>query len=432
MTVMNERDLFKEIAERSSDEIFVTDSEGVVLYVNEKCEQNYGLPAEAFTHKNIKDLETDLFYPSATLEVIRRKRPVEIMQKTTWGKRLFVKSRPVFDKEGKLIRIISYARDLTDMTLLMKRIDVLEKQLRDNQNQQFTMEIHDVVSQSEIMKGILKASLRVARTNTNILICGETGVGKNMLARKIHSLSDRSKNAFNELNCASLPHSVLDKELFGNPESGLSGLVERTNGGTLHLDEISEMPLELQSKLLYLIEDNRINQKKVDIRYIASTHQDIEKAVKDGRFRNDLYYRLNVIPFEIPPLRDRREDIIPLVQMFLKRFNDEYNRVIKLSPLVLNALYEYEWAGNVRELENLIQRLIITSDSSEITMDQLPANVKVGAISSSGTLPDKVEHLERQLIVEAYDQCNSSYKVAERLGISQSTAMRKIQKYITY
>ncbi|UOQ44274.1 sigma 54-interacting transcriptional regulator [Halobacillus salinarum] len=436
VTELQDNHLFREIVEHSFDEIFVTDHKGIVLYVNEACEKNYGIAAKKLLGRNVEDLADELFTPSATIEVIKRELPVEIMQRTTKGKRLFVKSRPVFDSTtGNLIKVISYARDLSDMTKLKSRIHALEKQLKEHQQNSQESAFTDVIAESKGMQQVIKLMGKAARTEATLLIRGETGVGKTVLAKKVHAVSDRSQSLLHEVNCGELPQQVLETELFGNPEHSLEGLIQLTDGCTLFLDEISEMSLSLQSKLLRVLETKQIftNNKNVniDIRFIFTTNQDLEKQVREGQFREDLYYRLNVVPIDVPPLRNRKEDIYPLAHHFLRKFNEKYHQHKKISPIVMNAFYEYEWRGNVREMENLIERLVITSDTNEITIDQLPTIIKAGSISHADTLPEKLEELENYLILEAYDRYGSSYKVAESLGISQSSAIRKIRKYIT-
>ncbi|WP_158290501.1 sigma-54 interaction domain-containing protein [Halobacillus salinus] len=421
---MKENHLFEEIVEHSVDEIFVIDRNGIVLYVNEACETNYGVQADRLIGASIKNLEDDLFTPSATLEVLKRQRPVEIMQRTTRGKRLFVKSRPVFDKEtGELTKVISYARDLSDLNELRERVQKLEKQLEDQSKTQGAV-FGDIIAESDEIQQVLKASSRIALTDVPVLLSGETGVGKTLLAKKIHSLSKYSDGVFQEINCAELPKQNRQIELFKYLEGG-EGLVELPDRCTLLFDEISEMPLHFQANLLKTLE----NSDK-SVRFIFSTSHNLEEKVQNGEFRGDLYYRLNILPVYIPPLRNRKNDIYPLANHFLQTFNEEYNQHKTFSPIALNALYEYEWRGNIREMENLIQRLVIMSETTEITIDQLPSIIKAGSISHAETLPEKLEQMERYLITEAYDLYGSSYKVADSLGISQSSAMRKIKKYM--
>lgn len=417
---------FKHIFEYSADEIFVADAEGYVLYVNDVCKENYGISAEELIGKHIKELEDDLFYPSAILEVLRTRDAVEIMQKTIKGNRLYATAKPIFNEEGQLIKVVSFARKLINIAKLTKQINLLESQLKKKSKPQHDPGFYRLISRNRAMENTLELMLRSARADKPIVIKGETGVGKDLLAKKTHYVSHRNRGPFRKINCVNYSETVLD-----NGEE----LLRIMNGGTLYLDNIDEMPIDMQSKLLDFIENKRKlplgeDQVNMDIQFVASTKKSLSELVKEGKFREDLYYRLSIIPLEIPPLRDRKEDIYPLTMEFLNRFNQEYSRRVTISPFVMNAFYEYEWPGNVRELENLIERLVIVSESSEVNLSQLPTSVKLGSISKAKTLPDKMEQLEQTLILEAYDLYGSSYKVAESLGISQSSATRKIRKYI--
>lgn len=426
MVEVSDLTFFQELADKATYEIFVTDAVGDVLYVNDITSKLYGMNPEEIIGKNMKELEETLFFPSATLQVIETGQPVEMMQKTLHGKRLFVQSIPVFSEEGKLIKVVSYTRELINMLTLTKQINLLENQLKEKSKEQQDPSFYKYITNSPAMKQMMELVLRATRTDKPILIRGETGVGKSLLAERIHYLSQRNRSLFRQINCVNYSETVLD-----NGEE----LVQLMNGGTLYLDNIDEMTLEMQSHLLNLIENKEIvattgMKIKQDIRFVSSAKKDLFELVQEGKFREDLYYRLNIIPIDIPPLRNRKEDIYPLTMEFLQRFNQEYGRSVKITSYVLNSFYEYEWSGNVRELENLIERLVIISEKNEIKLGQLPSSIRYGSISKAKTLPEKMEQLERSLIIEAYDLYQSSYKVAESLGISQSAATRKIRKYV--
>ncbi|WP_368653888.1 sigma-54 interaction domain-containing protein [Ornithinibacillus sp. 4-3] len=419
---------FKEILDHATYEVFVTDSDGVVLYINNLCQEFYGVGPEEIIGKNVRDLEDDLFYPSATLQVLKSHQHIELMQKTAKGKRLFVQAKPIFAENGDLLQVINYTRELINTMKLTKQINLLEGQLKEKSKPQQDPSFYKLIAKNEVMKNTVELMMRSARTEKPILIRGETGVGKSLMAQRIHYLSHRNRSPFRQINCANYSETVLD-----NGEE----LVQLMNGGTLYLDNIDEMTMEMQSKLLHFIENKRNipldgGQINADIRFVSSTKKDLLALVREGKFREDLYYRLNIIPIEIPPLRQRQEDIYPLTMEFLSKFNEEYSRSVSISAYVRNAFYEYEWPGNIRELENLIERLVIVTEGSEVKLSQLPSSVKLGSISKAKTLPEKMAQLEQSLILEAYDIYHSSYKVAESLGISQSAATRKIKKYVKW
>ncbi|WP_374193940.1 sigma-54 interaction domain-containing protein [Alkalihalobacillus sp. BA299] len=436
----------EDIFEASFDEIFVTNAEGIVVKVNSMCEKNYQLAAKDIIGKHVKELEEiGIFYPSATLKVIETKEPIELLQQTRFGRYLHVRTRPIFDKNGKLTRVVSYSRDLTELTNLKQKIEEMEGQLADYKRElENPLVLEGMVSKSEQMSKLLQLVKRVAKVDSTVLVLGETGVGKSKVVRLIHELSDRKDKPFYEINCAALPEQLIESELFGYElgaftgasSKGKKGLFELANGGTLFLDEIAELPLHLQGKLLQVLQEKRfrrIGGKEIlqaDVRVITATNQELEKMVEHHKFRSDLFYRLHVVPVVIAPLRERKEDILPLVYYFLDQFNERYSSNIKLSPKALDALFSYHWPGNVRELENMIERLVVTSDGY-VTLEDLPFkhDVMVGKLHSH-SLKEILEETEKAIIKEAYAKYKSSYKLADALGISQSAATRKVKKYI--
>lgn len=435
------------IIETALDEIFVTDQNGIITRVNSVGRQYYNTQEKSLIGMNVEDLyKQGIINNSATLKVMETKAPVELFQKTNTGRYLHVRSYPLFDKENNLFRIVCFSRDLTELLDLKKKIETMEEQLENYKKENYhTIELDGIVSKSDSMKQILNLVQKIADVDSTVLILGETGVGKNAIARIIHQLSKRKDKVFNEINCAALPESLIEAELFGfegksftgAPNEKRKGLIETTNEGTLFLDEIGELPFHLQGKLLHVIQNKVIrpigSQQtiSVDVRIIAATNHDLEKKIKEGKFREDLYYRLFVIPITIPPLRERKEDIIPLVYHFLNKFNHIYKKNISFSPKVLSIFLDHPWNGNIRELENMIERLIVTADSDEITTRNLPNHFKQFTNKLSGkTLEEIIEEIEKKVILESYSKHKSSYMVAKELGLSQSTANRKIKKYL--
>ena len=290
-----------------------------------------------------------------------------------------------------------------------------------------------------------------ANTKANILITGETGVGKSAVAKAIHAMSNRANGPFIEVNCAVLHENLIESELFGYEKgaftgassSGKIGKIELANHGTLFLDEIGELPPHIQSKLLQLIQEKTIERlsgtKKIelDFRLIVATNRNLEEEVQRGLFRSDLFYRLNVIRIHIPPLRKRMEDILPLAHQFLARFCSEYGKNLNFSPRFLAFLEQYDWPGNVRQLENLIERMVITVQDPIIDTTSLPveytgdAVTPVELLTREGTLAERMDAYEGQIIRDAYQRCGTTVAVAKELGISQATAARKVAKYVS-
>ncbi|HDX9612874.1 TPA: sigma 54-interacting transcriptional regulator [Bacillus toyonensis] len=436
----------KDVFEYAFDEIFVTDEQGIVVRVNSTCERHYQLAAEELVGKHVKELQKDgIFYPSATLEVIEKKRPIELVQTTKSGEYLHVRTRPVFDDEGNLRRVISYSRDLTELYQLRQKVEEMDNQLKTYKKElRETYEHEGLIFKSIAMQKIVDTIKKISVVDSTVLVLGETGVGKSRLVRHLHEVSHRKNESFYEINCAALPTNLIESELFGYSggsftganREGKKGLLESAHKGTLFLDEIGEMPLEIQAKLLQVLQEKTFRPiggrelKKVDVRIVAATNRDLSEMVKRGTFRKDLYYRLNVIPISIPPLRERTEDILPLVYHYLQHFNKKYGRDVKLAPSTLQMFVGYPWEGNNREIENVIERIVITADDI-VTIEDLPIAMQESTVEQSGqSLYKMLEEVERNIILKAYKTCGSSYKVAEFLKISQSAATRKIKKFI--
>jgi len=436
----------KDVFEYAFDEIFVTDEQGIVVRVNSTCERHYQLAAEELVGKHVKELQKDgIFYPSATLEVIEKKRPIELVQTTKSGEYLHVRTRPVFDDEGNLRRVISYSRDLTELYQLRQKVEEMDNQLKTYKKElRETYEHEGLIFKSLAMQKIVDTIKKVSVVDSTVLVLGETGVGKSRLVRHLHEVSHRKHESFYEINCAALPTNLIESELFGYSggsftganREGKKGLLESAHKGTLFLDEIGEMPIEIQAKLLQVLQEKTFRPiggrelKKVDVRIVAATNRDLSMMVKQGTFRKDLYYRLNVIPIAIPPLRERTEDILPLIYHYLQHFNKKYGRDVKLAPSTLQMFVGYPWEGNNREIENVIERIVITVDDV-VTVEDLPLSMQEAAVEQSGqSLYKMLEEVERNIILKAYKTYGSSYKVAEFLQISQSAATRKIKKFI--
>ncbi|MBO1627760.1 sigma-54 interaction domain-containing protein [Bacillus arachidis] len=436
----------KDVFEYAFDEIFVTDEEGTVVRVNSTCERHYQLSAEELVGKHVKELQKEgIFYPSATLEVIEKKKPIELVQTTKSGEYLHVRTRPVFDEQGNLRRVISYSRDLTELYQLRKKVEEMDNQLKTYKKElRETYEYEGLIFKSVAMQKIVATIKKVSMVDSTVLILGETGVGKSRLVRHLHEVSHRKNEMFYEINCAALPTNLIESELFGYSggsftganREGKKGILELAHKGTLFLDEIGEMPLEIQAKLLQVLQEKTFRAvggrelKKVDVRIVAATNRDLAEMVRQGTFRKDLYYRLNVIPIQIPPLRERTEDILPLVYHYLHHFNEKYGRDVKLAPSTLQMFVGYPWEGNNREIENVIERIVITADDI-VMIEDLPLSMQGSTVEQSGqSLYKMLEEVERNIILKAYKTHGSSYKVAEFLKISQSAATRKIKKFI--
>ena len=322
------------------------------------------------------------------------------------------------------------------------------KTLRANLNDKYGFE--NILGRSDVLLQVLDMASRAARTSATILIRGETGTGKELLARAIHFNSLRKEGPLTTINCGAIPKELLESELFGHVKGSFTGAVankkgkiEMADGGTLFLDEIGELPLELQTKLLRLVQDGEIEKVganaagKVNVRVIAATHRDLQAMIEDGLFREDLYYRLAVIPLVVPPLRERPEDIPELVQhFFLKSKSKNERPELRLSPALMPFITRYRWPGNVRELENIVERIVVLTRGTEVTRADLPDYLqrdRDGLEALEVSLPPRgisLEAVEKELILKALEKCNwNQTQAASYLDISRKTLIYRIEKH---
>jgi PAS domain S-box-containing protein len=440
----------KAIFDISYDVLFVADAHGNTIRVSSACKELWGYEEKDLLGKSVYQLEKEgVFNPSITRLVLEQGKKVSSVQTTKTGKRLMVIGTPI-KEEGKIIRVVNASRDITEVSQLQKELDEL-KQVTEGYKKELlelrekTEEVQQVIYRSEKMRHILSLARKLGDVDSTVLIEGESGVGKEIISAYIHKSSYRKANPFITINCGAMPKDILEVELFGMErgryEDGKLGLFELANEGTLFLDEISELPLDVQSKLLRVLSEKQILRLggtkvvEVNVRIIASTNRNLVQKVKEGRLREELYYRLNVIPITIPPLRERKEDILPLTLHFIKQLNQKYKMSKQLSSTVMDQLSIYNWPGNVRELQNIIERVLITSDSPIIGLEQLPEHIKLEKHSESAVqiskiipLKDAVDLVEKKLLQMAQSKYGSTTKMAEILQVNQSTISRKLKK----
>ena len=437
-----------------ADDMMLSDAEGVILWVSENYEKNFGFAHGSIVGKSAFDLEQDgTFDPCITAEVLRQKKKITTTQTINRvHKNVMTVGIPLFDKAGALKYAVCFN------TVSMEQINVIQQNYRNLQNslQQYTQEIAElriratstsIVVKSAAMQRLWTLIQNTANTKANILITGETGVGKSAIAKAIHNMSSRTNGPFIEVNCAVLHENLIESELFGYEKGAFTGAasggkigkIELANHGTLFLDEIGELPHHIQSKLLQLIQEKTIERLsgtrriELDFRLLVATNRNLEEEVQRGLFRSDLFYRLNVIRIHIPPLRQRPEDILPLAHQFLERFCGEYGKQLALSPRFVAFLEQYPWPGNVRQLENLMERLVITAQDPILDVTALPVEFTGGDTplpAPTGTLAERMDAFEGQIIRDSYRRCGTTVAVAKELGISQATAARKIAKYV--
>jgi PAS domain S-box-containing protein len=435
-------------------DIVIADKHGVILYVNEATEKMYFRSKTDFIGKTVEEMEqTKVFNPSITKKVLNSGKKETLIQEINPGNKVLITGNPIFDENGEIEYVVSYSHDVTELEKLREHVGQMEMEIEMFKGELSKLRNRQSATEepfsSYAMKKIVQSIEKIAKVDISVLLTGESGVGKTVLARQLHRQSDRNQASFVEINCGSLPENLLESELFGFESGaftgahhqGKKGLVEQAEGGTLFLDEIGEMPLHLQVKLLTLIQDKTFYRvggtvsRKVDFRLVAATNVDLKKKVDSGGFRRDLYFRLSVFPIHIPPLRERPEDTISLILTFVDKFSQLYDKNKRFHQNAIDILLRHSWPGNVRELENLVQRMVLTVDGDIIGPEDLPElivgtnkTLSVGTILHQ-SLPRALQQLEAVMVQKAYHECDSTTQMARFLGISQPTVVRKLKKY---
>ncbi|MFW6035079.1 MAG: sigma 54-interacting transcriptional regulator [Halothermotrichaceae bacterium] len=437
----------------SYDGMLLVNKDGKVERVNQAYLDLLGLSREYIIDININELEKKRFvYPSVSHLCIKEKREITIIQNTGSGQRLLTTGSPILDEEENVIRIVVNTRNLTKLNQLDTTVE--EKKLLQYLDEEVQIDIEDgpghIISKSSVMKNIIKLAQKVGNTDSSVLIMGESGVGKEVIARYIHEQSNNRQNLI-KINCAAIPESLLESELFGYETGAFSGakregkpgLIEKADGGTLFLDEIAEMPMNMQAKLLQVLQEHRViriggvESIDVNFRLITATNKNLKDMVEKKQFREDLYYRLNVVPISIPPLKERRADILALFSYYLELLNEKYNKDISFTESSVELLKSYDWPGNVRELTNLLERVVVTADEEEINQQFLRKFIefekeeKKGDIMVNNLMPlnEAVSQVEKKLLMLAREEGRTTYQMAEMLGVNQSTIVRKMKKY---
>ena len=452
----------EDILEASHDGLFITNGEGKVLMVNSAWERICGIPRDSVLGKYAQNLvQNGMYSESCAYRALRERRKTTIMLEMTdgdkVGQKIMATGIPIWGESSEIRRVVVNVRDITEIMYLK---DLLEKTR--HLNEIYAAEIEqmrlqqmdrngEIIARSPKTKRVFEMAAQVSKVDSTVLITGESGTGKEVIANAIHRLSQRSSGPLIKVNCGAIPENLLESELFGYEsgaftgarKQGKPGMFELAEKGTLFLDEVGDISLNLQVKLLRALQDHEIMRVgglkpvPVDVRIVTATNRNLKGMVSSGAFRDDFYYRLNVVSIEIPPLRERREDIPLLVLWFLERINKKYRFSKRLSSGVVDHFMHYAWPGNIRELENVIERMLVMTEDEEIQIGHLPAylhHFSLSAVGGTMAIPNMpldraVKNLETQMLQQALKQHGSTRKAAAALKISQSALMRKIKKY---
>jgi PAS domain S-box-containing protein/TyrR family helix-turn-helix protein len=451
---------FDSLLQYSTHGIWIMDGDGVVLRVNPAGEKLIGIKSQDVIGKNIAHLaEKGVIDQALTPHVLKARHPVtKLLYVLKTEKYIMSSGVPVFDENGNIILVVVSEYDMTTLNSLQIQLeelrDVAEK-YRDELAHLKLMDFkkHGIISESQEMKQVLNVSLKLARLDvSNILLLGESGTGKGLMAQFIHKNSQRAHNSFIQINCAALPESLLEAELFGFEKGaftgagtkGKIGLFELAQNGTILLDEIGDLPLAVQAKLLKCLDEHEIMHLgglkpiKIDCTIIAATNRDLKARVKAKKFREDLYHRLNAFNIQMPPLRRRPEDIVELANYYLSKYNQEYGMSKRLSLGAINKLQQYSFPGNVRELKNILKHAVVMSENTVLD-DIIPESVNteqghgkemspLTGMQSPG-LSEQLNSFEKSILEHAIRKYKTTRQMAKVLKTSQSRIARMLKKH---
>jgi PAS domain S-box-containing protein len=442
--------------------VYITDGEGNTVMVNDESCKTGGLTREDVHGRNMRDLEREGFVKeSITLKVLASGKAETMIQELGDGNRIFSAALPVY-KDGRIRHVVITEKDITESYILQKLLR--QRQINETKYERELEYLRDstipttgaVIARDQKMRRCVTQAKRAASFNTTVLLTGESGAGKEVLAHFIRNESDRKDKPFIKVNCAAIPENLLESEMFGYAEGaftgaqkgGKVGYFELANEGTLLLDEIGDMPKNLQTKLLRVLSDNEVTPVggtrpvRLDVRLIVATNKNLAAIIKEGNFREDLYYRLAIMQIEIPPLRERPLDIAPLAVQFVDAFSRKHAHKKTLEPGAIEALEQYDWPGNVRELQNVIERCMISFDGDSITSFQVaqlirldkdnpfPCDDPAGALENEGkTLNELLAEYKKQIILSALHRSRNASEASRKLGVNRSTLSRQMRRY---
>lgn len=447
--------LLTNVFNASHDGLFVCDQNGYPLLYNEALLEITGLPADFF-NSNVAGIFDALKVKAvpfiSAAAALEKKETTTHMIDYPDGKKAIVTATPYFNEKKDISFIVSNLRDITEINLIQKELEKTQKinQVYQNALEKLQNELEtqkQIVYESKQMKQVVSWANRFAENDLPILLLGESGVGKDVVANYIHESSNR-EGSFIKINCGAIPDYLLESELFGYEKGAFTGagaskkgLIELAHKGTLFLDEIGDLPFPLQVKLLNVLQDYKIRRlggtqtKDIDVRIITATNMDLESLVEQKKFRLDLYYRLNVLSINIPPLRDRKADIPALIYYFINHLERKYSQKKKVNAQVLQQFMEYSWPGNIRELKNIVERMYHLSEGTDITVEGLPKNMYRKQVKDYDSkqwkdegfpnLKDAILSFEKDYIAHTLEHSATLQECAEKLGISLSTLVRK-------
>jgi len=438
-------EILQKILDNSPNEFYVLDKDARIVYINKACERHYGIKLKDVVGKSNDELISKEYWKPLILPRLFKEKKTVIMKQISYvGKEIITTAIPLLNDQQEIELIITTSQDASYKDLYIPD----EQEI--NEADQAAFYKNNIITNNKEMSNIVKICEKVAKVDATVLIQGESGTGKGVIAKYIHQKSSRNKAPFLSLNCATIPEELLESELFGYKDGaftgatkgGKQGLLELADGGTVFLDEIGDISPKVQAKLLKVIQEFEFmpvggkQPKKVNIRILSATNRNLYEMVQNKEFREDLYYRLHVVNLKIPPLRERKEDIIPLTYHFLSEFNRKHQMNTIISEEALNTFYNYSWPGNIRQLENMLESLVVTSDGiikvqdlTDLLIENKKENPVNEEIISDCSLLASLEEVEKNIVINSYTKYRNTRKVADDLDISQSKAARLVRKY---
>jgi transcriptional regulator with PAS, ATPase and Fis domain len=442
--------------------LFVTDGTGRIIYVNHDTLDTLGVSASEVLGMDVYQLNALGFTSySSTAEVLERKKRVFGTYTSKTGNRVAVVSTPVFDEHHTISMVVTYSQEVTSLEGFQDELNRINRKLKNYKatlNYMGTSGKQTLIAEDPAMQYIFQMLDSVAETDSTIMIYGESGVGKEIIANYIYQHSLRRDEIFMPINCATIPESLIDSELYGYESGtftganrgGKEGLFELANGGTIFMDEIGELPLSAQTKLLRVLETGEFRRiggktiQKTNVRVIGATNRDLKEMIAAKKFRADLYYRLNIIPVNVPPLRSRPLDLDAFIDLFLSGFNRKHGRERSISNEIRDVMHQYSWPGNIRELRNIIEQYVLTGQESVFSFRRqdmlhskahdisfLSADTAARSISPDAhTLKEVTRHFQYEYIRNVLKQCGGNVsKAAKQLGISRAAFYDKLKNY---
>ena len=435
----------------SQDLIWLYDGDGKLVNINESAQKIRNMRPEDIIGKTYSEIvDMGIIDRSILPEVFKAKQPVSFLTNMNGGKSTgLVTGTPVFNDYKKIELIVVTSRNMTELNKIKMQLEENRK-LTDKFREELTelrlleLKNEEFIAESQEMQHILNSTLKLAKSGaSNILLLGDSGTGKNLLAKFIHQNSDRHKKPFIQINCSAIPEGLIEAELFGYEKGaftgaskyGKAGLFELANEGTLFLDEIGDLPLALQSKLLKYLDDHMIMRlggtktKKIDCTIIAATNKNLEILVQSKKFRSDLYFRLNTFMVKIPSLSNRKEDVLPLVKLFLDKYNKKYKKICRITSTGLELLNSYSLPGNVRELKSIIEKAVVLSDEEDLDKYILQSLGRWDKKKEQLTFKEQREGFEKEILSQSLLRYKTTRAIASHLHLNQSSVVRKLNKY---